>query len=208
MFKTLFRLLLILVVVGALIWFFAPRFFNDAANSLISSVNSSVAQAQGLAQFVPAGVNSVSNTKGNLQVNLNGLTPNTTYELYLDQTQCGALTKDLGPVKSDANGSFYIEVPLTTLDTTKTWFVDILQQGQSVACGQLQTNQQTGTQAISASQGPNDFGPQPTSANGSPTSNSPLTNNTTNNSSTGLPNTGANPGSGQQYDNNQYPRKY
>lgn len=198
MFKRLFRILFILVVIGALLWFFAPRTFNEAANALISSANSAVTQVQGLAQFVPASVNSKSNTDGNLQINLTGLTPNTTYELHLDEAQCGQLGKSLGQITADASGNFYKEFPLSTLDTKQTWFVDVLQQGQSIACGQLQTDQNAGTQVVNASQGPNLF------AGGSPTDNSPLANN----SPTGLPNTGVDPGNNQQYDNNQYPRKY
>ena len=216
-FKRLFRLLLTLVVVVVLIVFLAPRIFNGAANSLISSMNSSVAQAQGLAQFVPANVTSSNNAKGDLQVNLTGLTPSTTYQLTLDQGLCGGTSTSLGSATSDANGNFYIEIPMTSLDIKQTWYVDVLQQGQSVACGPLQTNQDASTQVVNASQaGPNVFGPQDTSpaqdtqnqnsaASSSPVTNSNVTNVST---STGLPNTGVNPGNSQQYDNNQFPRKY
>jgi hypothetical protein len=217
-FKRLFRLLLLLVVVGALIWFLAPRIFNSAANSLISSTTS---QAQGLAQFVPADVSSAN--KGDLQINLTGLTPNTTYQLTLDQVQCGmGVSTSLGQATSDANGSFYVEFPLTSIDTRQTWYVDVLQDGQSVACGLLQTNQNVSSQVINASQsGPNVFGPQgspsaqPTQdaqnqANSTPTPGAtPTANSDANNKPVkGLPNTGVDSGGNQQYDNNQYPRKY
>jgi hypothetical protein len=193
-FRRLFRWLVILAVVIALIWIFAPRLFNNAANSLISSINSTASQAQGLALFVPAGPNSPNRSQGDLQINLTGLNPNTTYALTLDQGQCGGVSKDLGQRKSDANGHLYIEIPLASLDITRTWFVNVLQQGQSVACGLLQTNQSSSTQAINATQsGPNVFGPQ-TGANQSAPG--------------GLPNTGVKPGGNQQYRNNQYPRKY
>ena len=204
MFKTVFRVLLTLIVVVALVWLFAPRLLNDAANSAISSTDASAPQAHGLAQYVPPDVNPASNNKGDLQVNLSGLSPNTSYELTLDESQCGSDTRDLGPVNSDNNGNFYIELPLSNLDAKQTWFIDVHQQGVlgvSVACGQLQTNQDSSTQAIDATQsGPNVFGPQDgqdsTSTSASSTKPS------------GLPNTGVNPGGGQQYDNNQYPRKY
>ena len=205
MFTKLFRLLLILVIVGALIWFLAPRISDGAANSFI---NSPISQAQGLAQFVPASTSSSTNAKGDLQVNLTGLTPNTTYEVSLDQGQCGSSSKDLGPAKSDASGNFYIELPMTSLDTKQTWYIDVLQQGQSVACGLLQTDQSTSSQAINAG-GPNVFGPQPTQGTQGQT-NTPASSQNSNTSSTlpNMPVTGVNSGSSQQYDNNQYPRKY
>lgn len=209
MFKVLTRVIVVLLVAGVVLWFFAPHIFNNVANSSISSVDPSVAQAQGLAQYVPADLTSQGKT-GNLQVNLNSLQPNTTYAITLDQGQCGAAGKDLGSATTDDNGSFYIELPLASLDINKTWFVDIHQQsasGSSVACGQLQTNQDSSAQAINASQsGPNDFGgaqslPNDPSQGSTPTTTSPST-------PSGLPNTGANPGNGQQYDNNHSPRKY
>lgn len=203
MFRRLFRLLLTLAIVGAVIWFLAPRIFDGAANSLL---NSSVSQAQGLAQFIPANVNAANNSKGELQINLTGLSPETTYQLTLDEAQCGGSSTDLGSATSDANGNFYMEIPLTSLDTKQSWYVDVLQQGQSVACGLLQTDQDIGTQVINAAQsGPDVFGPQPTQAT------TPITNSSAGNVSSQLPNlpgTGASPGDGQQYDNNQYPRKY
>ncbi|HEY3993066.1 MAG TPA: hypothetical protein VGM01_09335 [Ktedonobacteraceae bacterium] len=209
MFTKVFRLLLIVVVVGALIWFLAPRVLNSAANSIISSSGS---QAQGLAQFVPASAGSSPNAKGDLQVNLTGLTPNTTYEVSLDQGQCGSPNTDLGPAKSDANGNFYIELPMNALNNNQTWYIDVLQQGQSVACGQLQTDQNASAQAISAG-GPNVFGPQPTQGTQGQTdtpttSSSSVPNSTTSSTLPNLPVTGVNSGGNQQYDNNQYPRKY
>lgn len=202
------RALLVLIIIGVLVWYFAPRLFSDAANSLINSVDSSVAQAQGLAEFVPAGVNSSQSSKGDLQINLSGLTPNSKYELTLDQDQCGSTVKDLGPVNSDTNGGFYIELPLASLDVKQIWFVDVHEQdalGQSVACGQLQTNQSSSTQAIDATQsGPNVFGAQQPLQN----SQSDTASSTANAKPTHLPNTGMDPDNHQQYDNNQYPRKY
>ena len=204
--KALTRILMALIVLGALLWIFAPRIFNNAANTFLSSAD---AQAQGLAQYIPAGA--TSSGKGDLQVQLNGLTPSTTYDITLDQGACGSTRQDLGSVTSDSNGNFYIEVPLASLDTKSTWYVDVHQQnafGTSVACGQLQTNQDASSQIINAPlSGPNDFGPQP-----SPTDQSQGTapNTITNSNSTpsGLPNTGANPGNNQQYNNSKYPRKY
>lgn len=204
MFKSLLRIILILVAVGVLLFFFAPRIFNSAANSLIHSVDSSAKNAQGLAQFIPADATS-QGTSGDLQVNLSGLLPRTSYEITLDESQCGLVNKDLGKATSDGSGNFYIELPLSSLDTNQTWFVDIHQQGAegvSVACGQLQTNQN----AVNNSQsGPNLFGAPPSLPNDQGTPTPGATGPSTPN---GLPNTGANPGNGQQYQNNGYPRKY
>ncbi|HEY0756160.1 MAG TPA: hypothetical protein VGD98_19545 [Ktedonobacteraceae bacterium] len=207
MFTRLFRLLLTLLVVGALIWFFAPRVLDGAANSLISST---VSKAQGLAQYVPAGINSPNLTKGDLQINMTGLTPRTPYQVTLDEGQCGQTNVALGTALSDANGALYKEYPLPSLDTKKTWFISLWQQSQNVACGQLQTNLDTGAQVVNAAQnGPDVFGPQPSDTsqnqNATPTDNSQSTNTPIVN---GFPNTGAGPASHQQYDNNQYPRKY
>lgn len=201
MFRRLFRLLMTLIILGILIWFLAPRIFDGAANSLI---HSTVSQAQGLAQFVPASVNSLNNAKGDLQINLTGLTPDTTYQITLDQVQCGGNSTNLGQARSDGNGNFYTEIPMTSLDTSQIWYVDVLQQGQSVACGRLQTDQDAGTQVISAVQsGPDVFGPQPTQ-----NSTSGASNNTQSSSLPNMPTTGVSAGNSQQYDNNQYPRKY
>ena len=216
MFKALIRVLVILAIVGILIFIFAPRLFNTAANSLISPTDGSSVQAQGLAQYFPASVTSKGKA-GDLQVNLSGLTPSTSYEITLDQNQCGTTTQDLGAITSDSNGSFYSEMPLNSFDPNATWFVDIHQQGingPSVACGQLSTNLNSSAQAIDSSQtGPNVFGgSQPLPNNQSNNANTTGANSGLNNGSSstpsGLPNTGANPGNGQQYASNHSPRKY
>jgi len=204
-FRTLFRIILILVVIGTLVWVFSPRIFNNAANTLLTSVDASIANAQGLAQFVPAEVTG-QNRSGDLQVNLSGLLASTLYAITLDESQCGSMSKMLGSGTSDGNGTFYIELPLASLDTHQTWFVDVHQQGTqgpSVACGQLETNQDSGTQAVNASQlGPNIFGPSQALPNNQA---SP----STGTSPSGLPNTGAGgPDNGQSYTNSTYPRKY
>jgi len=208
-FKSLTRILLILVVVGALLWIFSPRIFSNAANTLLTSVDSSVANAQGLAQFLPAGATG-QNKQGDLQVNLSGLQANTSYEITLDESQCGLVNKDLGGATSDSNGNFYVELPLASLDTKQTWFIDVHQQGvqgPTVACGQLETNQDSSTQAVNAAQsGPNVFDSSQSLPNDQSQSNTPTTSGTT--PPSGLPNTGANPGDGQQYNNSTYPRKY
>jgi hypothetical protein len=208
MFKTVQRMLIILLIIGGLLWFFSPRLFDQAANSLITSADASISQAQGLAQFVPAGVN--QSQAGNLQVKIDGLTPNTPYEVTLDQGHCGATGMDLGTITSDSNGSFYNEFSLTAFKADSTWYVDIQQKtdGQSVACGLLETNSTSGSQVVSASNdGPNVFGgsqPLPNDQSQTPT---PAATSTPTQPS-GLPNTGADPGNNQHYDNNTYPRKY
>lgn len=205
MFKTLSRLLVTLIILGILLWYFAPRLFANAANSLISPVDATLSQAQGMAQFIPAGVN--SQNKGDLQIKVDNLLPSTSYEITLDQDQCGSQAQDLGSVNSDSNGSFYVEFPLSSLNSGSTWYVNVHQDGAnglSVACGQLETNSTSGAQAIDSSHsGPDVFdGSQPLqNSSGQTPTPSPSKPN-------GLPNTGANPGNNQQYNNNQYPRKY
>ncbi len=210
MFKNLFRILLTLIIVGILIILFAPRAFSNSANSLISS---STSQIQGMAQFIPAQALSSLSNKGELQVSLTGLVPNTMYDLHLDQGQCGGTSTDLGSAKSDGNGGYYAELPMNSLDPKQTWYIDVLQQGVSVACNVLQTDQDSSSQVINT--GPNVFGPQTPSsqpAQGSGSTPTPETSssqqNTTSSTLPNMPVTGSNPGKGQQYDNNQYPRKY
>lgn len=215
MFKRVFRVLLTLVCLIALVWIFAPRILDGAANSLLSSVNS---QVQGMAQFVPAGVSSLSDKQGDLQVNLSGLTPDSTYQLTLDQAQCGGTSTQLRKVTTDSNGNLYAEIPLTSIDLTRSWYLDVLQQGQSVACGLLQTNKDADNQVISATlDGSSVFDPQanPTDQPAQDTPQGQVSNSVPNDTPTdnntpltGLPNTGAAPGDSQQYDNNQFPRKY
>ncbi|MGH2510752.1 MAG: hypothetical protein ACRDHZ_25580, partial [Ktedonobacteraceae bacterium] len=163
---------------------------------------------QGLAQFVPASVN--QSAKGMLQVKIDGLTPNTPYDITLDQSQCGTTGIDLGTVTSDGNGSFENEFSLASFKPDITWYVDIHQKadGQSVACGQLETNSTSGAQVISASNaGPNVFGNSQALPNDQGQTPTPAATSTPTQPS-GLPNTGADPGNNQQYDNSTYPRKY
>jgi hypothetical protein len=202
MLRGLFRIIVILIVIGVLFFFFAPRFFNNAANSLLSSTNTAVAHAQGLAQYIPSNATTQGATS-DLQVKLNDLLANANYDITLDQGQCGNVVKDLGTIKSDVGGNFDNVIPLSTLDLSKVWFIDVHldnASGTSVVCGQLETNQSSGTQVITpATPKQNVFGS--TTSQSSQGSSSTGT-------SPNLPNTGAKPGNSQDYDNNTYPRKY
>ena len=217
MFRALTRILFILVIVGALLWFFAPRIIDNASNSLLSATNTSLSQVQGLAQFIPSSVTEQDKGSGDLQVQLSGLDPNAVYDVTLDQGQCTATSKDLGTITADGSGGVYIVFTLGSLDNNQTWYVDVHQQNESgatVACGQLETNKTSNAQVISSSQsGPGVFSgqaesPTPTSQGVTSESNSNPVSGSTTTPLQGLPNTGADPGNGQQYNNNQYPRKY
>ena len=216
MFKRLFRVLLTLVCVVALLWLFAPRLLDGAANAQIGAPGSPI---QGMVQYVPAGDDSPNTNQGDLQVNLSGLAPATSYHLTLDQTQCGGASKQLRDIQSDHNGNLYAEIPLGSIDLKQTWYLDVLQQGQSVACGLLQTNRDLDTRVIDLpSNAPGIFGPantpdaqatQAASQGSTSLTNSTSAQNDTNQPlKTGLPNTGVAPGDSQQYDNTQFPRKY
>jgi hypothetical protein len=221
-FKALTRIILILIVVGGLIWFFAPRIIDNASNSLLSATNSSLSQVQGLAQFIPSSVTEQNKGSGDLQVQLSGLEPNTVYDVTLDQSQCSTISKDLGTITADGSGGVYIVFTVGSLDNNQGWYVDVHQQnslGETVACGQLETNKTSDAQVINSTQdGPGVFSgqaesPTPTTQSQSVTSESnsnPVAGSTTTPATPpqGLPDTGANPGNNQNYDNNQYPRKY
>lgn len=209
MIKMIFRLIIILVVGGVLLFLFAPRVFDNAGNSLLAAANSS--NAQGLAQLIPAGVGSLGKS-ADLQVKVDGLLPSTQYEITLDPGQCGGFpTRDLGPISTDTNGSLFTTISLTPVDTKLSWYVDVLQGagGVSVACGQLQMNKDTTSQVISAT---SSGAPTPTESSPSvPSSSSqglPQSASSSGGTPGGLPNTGVRPGSGNGYDNTTYPRKY
>jgi hypothetical protein len=210
-FKQLFRGLLILIVVAGLVWFFAPRILNNAANTTLSSANSSL--AQGLAQFIPATLTTQKKSGGDLQVQLNGLDANTTYEVTLDQGSCGTVSKDLGHATSDKNGNFSGVFTLASFDSKQTWFLDVHQavaSGVSIACGQLQTSQAASSQIINAAEnGPGVFSGVSSTPTPDPSqSTSPQVTPTATQGLPNVPDTGADPGTDQNYDNGQYPRKY
>jgi hypothetical protein len=181
--RTLFRLVVLLVIAGALLFFFAPRLFNQVGNSLLNSANSS---AQGVAQYLPSDVTGQTNT---LQLNITGLAANSKYFVTLDPGGCGnAPHKELGGFTSDQNGSANPDLHITNLDTQQVWFVNIhvgiSAGGSSVACGYLEMN----SQSVTSLNLTGNIG----STTGVP----------------GFPNTGVAPAGKDSYDNSTYPRKY
>jgi len=179
--KTLFRLVVLLVIAAVLLFFFAPRVFNQVGNSLLNSANTS---AQGVAQYLPSDVTGQSSS---LQLNVTGLAANSQYFVTLDPGGCGNTPHmELGGFTSDQDGNANPVFQITNLDSLQVWFVNIhagsSAGGSSVACGYLEMNSQSLTTLN-------------------------LTGNV-GSSSTGFPNTGVAPAGKDSYDNNTYPRKY
>ena len=221
MIRALFRLLFLGVVVVIVLALFAPRYLEQAGNSLISAFNNSA--ATGLAQYIPANVN---DSNSHLQLSIQGLPVNTKYEVTLDPGKCnGSPNQDIGPITSNANGSVAGEFKFGTLNTAQTWFVDLHQgptaSGTTVACGQLEINKDSASQSndtttlstngdtFSVSLNPNsNSSGQQTGSNTDDENNEPPTTSSTPTTPKGFPNTGVNPGGKNSYDNTTYPRKF
>jgi hypothetical protein len=211
MIRALFRLLFLGIVVVVALALFAPRYLEQAGASLISALNNSA--ATGLAQFIPA---NVTDQNSHLQISIQGLDPNTKYEVTLDPGHCnGSPYQDVGLITTDANGNVTEEFTLASLDTSRIWFVDFHKGptagGVSAACGQLDINKDTAAQAntstLNSSGETFTLSVNPNAATGNENANTPTTN-TTHTPPKGFPNTGVNPGGKNSYNNNTYPRKF
>jgi hypothetical protein len=207
MLRCLFRLVVLVILIAVAIVAFillAPRFINQAGNSLLNAFSNSA--ASGLAQFIPANFNDQNN---HLQISVNGLTNADKYYVTLDSGTCGGSPSiNLGSVTADNSGSInqLLKVP-TKFDTSQTWYIDIHEgngpTGRTLACGQLVINSNSvameSTPILTLSPDTGQVS-APTIANGSPTPDSTP--------QTGFPNTGVQPGTTNSYDNYVYPRKY
>lgn len=206
MFRCLFRLILLVVLVIVAFIILAPLFLDQAGNSLLNALNNSA--VSGLAQFIPANFTDQNN---HLQISINGLAANGKYDVTLDNGNCGnAFIIDLGPVTSDSSGTINQAFNLAKFDTSQTWYVDVHQgsdaSGRPLACGQLDINANgvalEVTPIISLSPGSTEQVAPPTIANVTPAST------ITTLPPTKLPKTGVKPGDNNAYDNFVYPRKF
>ena len=202
-FRSLTRLLLLGVVVVVALALLVPHFIAQAGNSLISDTNNNLPSLSGLAQFIPANFLDKNNK---LQISLSGLTANSKYEVTLDPDQCGTPGYvDVGVVTSDANGNVDTAFSLSTLDTSKNWYVDIHSgpsaNGAVLACGELNINNTSAS--IEATNTVLQVTPVAAQA-----TNTQVTPGVTTTTPSGFPNTGVAPGGSNSYDNNVYPRKY
>lgn len=212
MIRALFRLLLLGALLILALAAFAPHYLEQAGNSLITAFNNSA--ATGLAQFIPSNVN---DNNSHLQVSVQGLDPNTKYDVTLDPDKCGGSPyQPVGLFTSDANGSVTDEFNFASLDMTRTWFVDIHQGstpgGITVACGQLEINKDSASQLSTPTTLDTNgdtftlnVGSNSTTSNGNAqtptTSSTPAT-------PKGFPQTGVDPGGKNSYHNTTYPRKF
>ena len=212
MIRLLSRLLFLGVLVVLVLALFAPKYLEQAGNSLITAFNNSA--ATGLAQYIPS---NVADKDNHLQVSVQGLSPNTKYEVTLDADNCnGSPMKDVGPVTSDGSGSVTAEFTLASLDTNRVWFVDIHQgptsSGTTVACGRLEINKDSASQVSTPTTLDTNgdtftlsLGSNTTTGSGS--AQAPSTGSTPT-TPKGFPQTGVNPGGKNSYKNTTYPRKF
>jgi hypothetical protein len=206
MFRCLFRLILLGVLAIVAIIILAPRFLDQAGNSLLNALNNSA--VSGLAQFIPA---NFTDKNTHLQISINGLSANGKYDVTLDNTACGnPFIIDLGPVTADSSGNINQVFNLGKFDTGQTWYVDVHKgsdaSGNALACGQLVINATSVadevTPIITLSPGITEQTSAPTIANVTPTPTLITTPGVT------LPHTGVKPGDNNTYDNYVYPRKF
>jgi hypothetical protein len=203
----LFRLLILAVIVVAAIVLLLPKFFAQAGNTVLSSINSSGNPFSGVVEFAPA---NTLDKKTKLQVSFSGLDANTKYDVTLDPDSCNSAgSVNAGQFTTDSNGNVTTIFSLSSLSkAVKNWYVN-LHSGpdpsySSTACSQLNTNDST--TASDANNIPLQLSPSTTNM-GSSQITSGSTSSTTSSSPQGFPNTGVAPG-GNSYDNNVYPRKF
>jgi hypothetical protein len=197
------RLLVLGVVVVGLLALLLPRFVAQAGNSLLNDNNNNAPSLSGLALFIPANFLDKNNK---LQISLSGLTANYKYEVTLDPGACGnSGYKDIGTISTDSSGNVTTTFNLSSLDTSKNWYVNIhngpFVYGAALACSQLNIN--NASAAVEATNTVLQLSPVVPDANSAP-----MTPGATPTAPTGFPNTGASPGGNGSYDNNVYPRKF
>ena len=201
----------IALIVLVLFLFFGGQFFQKAGNALINAINGSA--VHGLAQVVP---NNVGNTS-DVQVNLQGLAPQSRYDVTLDENTCGGtVVQDLGIVTTDTNGTVTdtFTVPDVSKYAQQTLWVDVHQgtdsSSQSTACGQVQLNSSATSQVnlSNSTDSTNSSTSSSTSSSSVPSGVSNTSGGNSNPNNTGLPNTGVAPGGSNSYDNYTFPRKY
>jgi hypothetical protein len=218
--RRFFRLLLLCIVTVVLIIFFAPSLIKGAGDALITSIDNSA--AQGIAQVIP-------HDQGNgadLHVKLDGLTANTNYYISLDQGQCGGPALfNVGKISTDANGSSTATLSLNDLRNalSQGLWLDVHQgtdaSGQSIACGQILSNNSAIAQFGSTPTSTDTPTPIPTTAVStiSTATTSPVNSLDTSVSDrsalqghgvSSFPATGVAPASRNSYDNFTFPRKY
>ena len=195
-------LLLLAVVVIAFIVFF-PRFLAQAGNTLINNTNSSFPSLSGVAEIIPANFNNKANQ---LQISLSGLIAHNKYDVTLDPGQCGSSNYvNVGIITTDASGTSNATFNVSSLDTSKIWYVDVHNatdaSGSVVACGQLNMNSSSvAADATASTSLPlSNSNAAVTTGTGATATPSPPQ---------GFPNTGVAPGGSNSYDNNVYPRKF
>jgi hypothetical protein len=135
------RLVILAVVIVGLFFVLGTGAVLGAGNVLLKAINGS--SAHGIAELYLDS----SGKNINLQLQFDGLLSNTSYEVSLDQQQCGgSLLLEVGMITSDANGhvaAIFSLAPLGNALQRPVW-LDIHQgttiSAPSIACGQVQVN--------------------------------------------------------------------
>lgn len=173
--RTLGRVVLIVAVLVFVLFLWRPAFVVNAGNALIHAAGNST--AYGSAMVVP----NLKNNSGDIQVSLQGLTSNLHYVITLNQGSCnGKVLKTFTTVTSDNSGNAANSFSLSDIKLTAqpNLWINVHEgssSGTTVACGQVQINNNLLTQAQTS---------------GSSTSDSTKTGNTTTVAATPAPSTG------------------
>ncbi len=145
--QTAIRVAVVAVVILAIYLLLSSSLTGAAGNALLSSQDAS---AHGLAEIVPQGQGQGSD----LQVHLDGLPASTDYQVTLDQDQCnGNVTSRVGHLTTGSDGSVVQTFPIDNLQGANQHplWLDVRQpDGTSVACGQVQVNQDLLTRVSSS----------------------------------------------------------
>ena len=221
--RTLGGVLVMVAVILFILFLWRPAFVVNAGNAFIKAAGNST--AYGSAMVVP----SLKGQSGDIQVSLQGLTSNLHYVITLNQGGCdGSVLKTFTTVTSDTSGNVSNSFSLSDLKLTtqpNLWLNvhEGSSSGATVACGQVQINNNLLTQAQTSGTSSSDStktGNTTTVVATPAPSTSGFTNGATDTFGDGnaanrrhftdpeFPYTGAAPGDGNSYNDYKGPHKY
>lgn len=150
--RMLGRVVLFVAVILFILFLWRPAFIVNAGNVLFHAAGNST--AYGSAMVVP----SLQGQSGSIQVSLQGLTSNLHYVITLNQGSCdGSVLKTFTSVTSDTSGNVSNSFSLADLKLTTqpNLWINVHEgssAGATVACGQVQINNNLLTQSQTTKQ--------------------------------------------------------
>ena len=226
--RTLGGIVVMVAVILFVLFLWRPAFVVNAGNAFIKAAGNST--AYGSAMVVP----SLKGQSGDIQVSLQGLTSNLHYVITLNQGGCdGSVLKTFTTVTSDTSGNVSNSFSLADLKLTtqpNLWLNvhEGSSSGTTVACGQVQINNNLLTQSQTSKTSSADSAHKGNTTVAAPTSipqstasttTSGFTNSASASSDDGnlsrrtwnnpnLPHTGVSPGDDNTYNDYEGPHKY